>query len=124
MKSILFLLLAAISQQPLDAQGELASATSMPSIFHASSETALASEPGIAAIVYLADEQVVVNLGRGFGKTVQFQVLTPSTGLLFEKEIPAGQKKIRVDLAGLPDGHYTLRMMMGNKVWVKQVTKG
>lgn len=124
MKSILFLLLAAISQQPLDAQGELASVTGMSSPSHTSSETALASEPGIAANVYLADEQIILNLGRGFGKNVRFQVLTPSAALLFDKEIPAGQKKIRVDLAGLPDGHYTLRLTMGNKVWVKQVTKG
>lgn len=124
MKSILFLLFAAISQQPLDAQDEFAMATGVLPHSYPGSETALASEPGIAANVYLADEQVLINLGRGFGKAVQFQVLTPSAGLLFDKEIPAGQKKIRVDLAGLPDGQYTLRIKFGNRFWVKQVTKG
>lgn len=124
MKSILFLLFAAISQQPLDAQDEFAMATGVLPHSYPVPETALASEPGIAANVYLADEQVLINLGRGFGKAVQFQVLTPSAGLLFDKEIPAGQKKIRVDLAGLPDGQYTLRIKFGNRFWVKQVTKG
>lgn len=124
MKSILFLLFAALSQHPLDAQDELASASGIPPHSSSVSESALVSEPGLSANVYLADEQVVINLGRGFGKAVRFQVLTPAAGLLFDKEIAAGQKKLRIDLTGLPDGHYTLRMKMGNKVWVKQVTKG
>lgn len=125
MKTMLFSLLIAISFHSLVAQNELASIGGVPP--HRSSAAggeSKSAEPAIVADSYTVDDQMIINLGRGFSKTLQVQVLTPASTLLFDKEIPAGQKSVRVDLAGLPDGIYMLRIKLGNKVWVKQVVKG
>jgi len=124
MKTMLLFLFLSISLHPLFAQYELAMAVGTPPHRSAlESDDSLTSDPAFAANTYTVDEQVIIRLGRGFGKALQLQVLTPSAELLFDKEIPAGQKSIRIDLAGLPDGHYTFRIKSGNKVWIKQVSK-
>lgn len=125
MKTMLFSLLLAITFHSLVAQNELASIGGVPPHRSgAAADESKSSEPAIVADANTVDDQVVVNLGRGFSKALQVQVLTPASTLLFDKEIPAGQKSLRIDLAGLPDGIYMLRIKLGNKVWVKQVAKG
>lgn len=122
---MLFSFLLAISFHSLVAQNELASIGGVPP--HRSGVTSDESkllEPSIVADSYTVDDQLIIKLGRGMNKPLQVQVLTPASTLLFDKEIPAGQKSVRIDLAGLPDGNYMLRVKSGNKVWVKQVAKG
>ena len=51
------------------------------------------------------------------------QVITPGSELLVNKTIPAGQTRIRLDLEGLENGTYTVRIKLADKVWVKQIIK-
>lgn len=124
MKTILLATLTAASLQILSAQNELASATSvLPFVSRAILDEGYSAEPSIAAQAYTIDGIATITLGRGLRKAAELQVLTPNTQVLVQKEIPAGQTQIRVDLSGLPDGSYTIRLNLGAYTWVKQIIK-
>lgn len=124
MKTILLATLTAVFFQTMSAQNELASATSvLPFVSRAILDEGYSAEPSIAAQAYTVDGIATISLGRGLRKNAELQVLTPGTQVLLQKEIPAGQTQIRVDLNGLPDGTYTLRLGLGTFTWVKQIVK-
>lgn len=124
MKTIVLPLLAAAMLQTLAAQNYIASATGVPPTIVASeSGERMSSKLTIAAYPYTVDDMAEIRLGKGLRKAVNLQVLTPNTELLINKAIPAGQSRVLIDLAGLPNGTYTMRINLGDQVWVKQVVK-
>ena len=124
MKTILFFILASVPLCSLSAQNDFASAAGVPP--HYLSPEALegtSTEPAFSAFSRTVDDVALISLGRGLRMPVTLQVLTPTTAVLVNREIPAGQTRISVDLSGFPDGTYTIRLKMGEKSWIKQIVK-
>jgi hypothetical protein len=125
MKTFLLLLLVATSLQPVTAQDELAALdNAQPFYSSIPPDNTAAAEPLIALAANTVNSKATVRFKKGLYNDVTLQVLTPTSEVLVNKEIPAGSVRVQVDLAGFPDGAYTFRVKMGDKTWVKQVTKG
>ena len=125
MKTILFLILTSTVLQTISAQNDLASAIGAPiSNLVSGRDELVSSEPAVSAWPNTVNDEAFVHFARGLCKSVVLQVLTPSTDMLINQKIPAGQTRIRINLAGLPDGTYTIRVNLGDRMWVKQVVKG
>lgn len=124
MKTFLLLLLAALSLQPVAAQDELAVLDNVQP-FYASlpPDNTAAAQPLITVGANTVNNKATVRFKKGLYNDVTLQVLTPTSEVLVNREIPAGSTRVQVDLAGFPDGAYTFRVKMGDKTWVKQVTK-
>lgn len=125
MKTFLLLLLVATSLQPVTAQDELAALDNVQPFYSSiPPDNTAAAEPLIALAANTVNSKATVRFKKGLYNDVTLQVLTPTSEVLVNKEIPAGSVRVQVDLAGFPDGAYTFRVKMGDKTWVKQVTKG
>ncbi len=123
MKTIWLSFLAAVVLHALPAQNDLAF-TSAPPMQGNEFIGALASKPSILASAKTLNDEVLLSLGRGFSKPVNLLVFSPSAKVLINREIPAGQTRIRIDLNDLPDGTYTIRIVQGDFIWLQQVQKG
>lgn len=125
MKTIVILVLSLVGCTSLLAQFELASASGVaPQALASELPEAASSEPSFSAYSHTVDDVALIRLGRGIRTPVRLQVLSPTTAVLVNREIPSGQTLLRVDLAGFPDGVYTVRVQSGDKTWVKQIVKG
>lgn len=125
MKTFLLLLLVATTLQPVTAQNELAALDKVQPFYSSlPPDNTAASEPLIALGSNTVNSKATVRFKKGLYNDVTLQVLTPTSEVLVNREIPAGSVRVQVDLAGFPDGAYTFRVKMGDKTWVKQVTKG
>ena len=123
MKTFWLSFLAAVVLHALPAQNDLAFTSAPPRQGNAFTG-APASKPSVLVSTKTVDNEALVNLGRGFNKPVNLQVFSPSANVLINREIPAGQTRIRIDLNGLPDGAYTVRIVQGDFTWWQQVQKG
>ena len=124
MKTIVFFVLASVTLCSLSAQNDFASAAGVPPHYLSSEDLeGTSSEPAFSAFPRTVDNIALINLGRGLRMPVTLQVLTPTTAVLIDREIPAGQTRVSVDLSGFPEGTYTIRLKMGEKSWVKQIMK-
>lgn len=126
MKTLILSILFAASLQPSSGQDILASVEGTPSFQYNSSneELSKSAEPAVTALSHTVDDAAYISLGKGFRQPVQLQVLTPSTKVLINQEIPAGQTRVKIDLSGMENGTYTVRIRAGEKTWVRQVLKG
>ncbi|MBK8967669.1 MAG: hypothetical protein R3D58_08015 [Saprospiraceae bacterium] len=125
MKTILLSCICAAMLQTLSAQQDFASTDGIPSFGPglASTSTTILSEPAISTYGYTINDVAIISLGKGFREAVNLQVLTPGTEVLINKQIPAGQNRVKIDLAGMENGTYTIRINLKDKTWVRQVVK-
>ncbi|TNE51127.1 MAG: T9SS type A sorting domain-containing protein [Bacteroidetes bacterium] len=124
MKTLLLSVLAAAVLQTLDAQNYLAFASGNPPHYSTTeNDRPEAAEPAVAAFSHTIDDVALISLGKGFREKANLQVITPSADMLINQEVPAGQTRIRLDLSGLENGTYTIRIKVKDNVWVKQVIK-
>lgn len=124
MKTIAIFVLVTTTLCSLAAQNDIASAAGVPP--HYSSYEPLdnpSKETAVSVYDKTVDDMAIIHFGRGLRAPISLQVLTPTTEVLVNREIPAGQTNVRIDLAGFPDGTYTVRIQMGDKSWVKQIVK-
>ncbi len=125
MKTLLLSCICAAMLQTLSAQQELASTNGIP-LFDpgtASASMNTISEPAISAYTHTINDVALISLGKGFREAINLQVLTPGTEVLINEQIPAGQNRVKIDLAGMENGTYTVRINAKDKTWVKQVVK-
>ncbi len=124
MKTLLLSLLTAAMLQTLSAQQEMASAFGVPPHF-SEPELAMspASEVSVSVNAHTIDDMAMVSLGKGFRQKAVLQVITPTSDVLINKEIPSGQTRVKIDLTGLENGTYTVRIKVAGRTWVKQVVK-
>lgn len=125
MKTLLLSCICAAMLQTLSAQQELASIDGIPSFDPGSVSTSMSTvaEPAIASYTHTINDVALISLGTGFREAINLQVLTPGTEVLINEQIPAGQNRIKIDLAGMENGTYTVRINYKEKTWVKQVVK-
>jgi hypothetical protein len=124
MKTLLLSFFFAACLQTLSAQQDIASTDGVLPFNPGPNATESAVlEPAIAAYSFTINDIAVVSLGKGFREAINLQVLTPGTAVLINQDIPAGQKRVKIDLTGMENGTYTIRLNLGVKTWVKQVVK-
>ena len=126
MKTLILSFAAFFSLSTLFAQFEIASAdvappyAPRPELILNSSATA---EPSVAAYAYTINDMAMISLGAGFKQNANLQVLSPDTDIVINRNIAAGQKNVKIDLAGLADGTYTVRIRVGERTFLRQVVK-
>lgn len=125
MKTLFLSFLTFFSLSTLSAQFEMASAEMAPP-YEPIPELTIKSataEPSVAVYAYTINDMALISLGAGFKQTVNLQVLSPDTDVVINKDIASGQKQVKIDLAGLADGAYTVRIRVGERTFLRQVVK-
>ncbi|MCB0531237.1 MAG: T9SS type A sorting domain-containing protein [Lewinellaceae bacterium] len=125
MKTLLLSCICAAMLQTLSAQQELASTDGIPPFDPGPVSASMISlaEPAISTYTHTINDVALISLGAGFREAINLQVLTPGTDVLINEQIPAGQNRVKIDLAGMENGTYTVRINYKDKTWVKQVVK-
>jgi hypothetical protein len=125
MKTLLLSFLTFVSLSSLTAQFEMAALTGTPSFDpgYRAPTTLSKSEPAISAFAYTVNDMALINLGAGFKQPVNLQVLSPDMDVVVNRQIAAGQTNVKVDLAGLGEGTYIVRVRLGDRTFVRQVLK-
>ena len=126
MKTLLLSLLTLFSLSNLFAQFEMASVNGIlpfdPGPEPTTSKLSIA-EPSVATYAYTINDMALISLGSGFKQKINLQVLSPDADLIINQLIEPGQTKVKIDLAGLGDGTYTIRIRVGERTFLRQVVK-
>ncbi len=106
------------------AQFEIASAAGVPPFEFASGADWSKTESAVAVPAYTTEDRATLRFGSGLKSAVNVQVLSPDTDVVINRDVAAGQSQLTLDLAGLPDGTYTVRLKIGTRQMIRQLVKG